>query len=370
MADVAAYPLQNCCGIRRLAAPSPQHAPHKNQLYCLFPARQPRLSPPPESDCVLGRNISSDNIHAYFCSHFHGQRSILVDRSRSIDTQTRKRRGRKQPSANTIAARRPHRSPDLAQCGRPSDGQNGRLALEGYLQPPPAETEETPASSAPSNPTYPSEAQVASSPMQPQPTSAMTSASLSETPQQEPTEETPRGRKQRRKKTSATSGASIISFNGSCWTTAKCFLERTDAFIVLIQETKLDGEAKAKADQWCLRHKWQPFIAPYGRSAAGKPTAGTGVDVRNHIGGAPIAGPGAICPHPESIMDGWEMPAHLNFGMRGGLIVASVYLECGAGIGVEIKNWQRLLKIGGTMQNFGRPFVLGGDWNISAAMLS
>ena len=162
---------------------------------------------------------------------------------------------------------------------------------------------------------------------------------------------------------------SLITFNGSCWPTAKEFLDRTDASIVLAQEVKLDGDAKAEAEQWCLRHRWQPFITPCCRPAAGNPTAGTGIFVRSHIGAAPIIGPGATSKHPGSIMDGWAMAVHVDVGMKGGLIVASVYLECGQGIGCETRNWQRLLRIGETMQHFGRPFILGGDWNVGAAEL-
>ena len=160
-----------------------------------------------------------------------------------------------------------------------------------------------------------------------------------------------------------------MCFSGSCWATARSFLERTDAHIVLVQETKLDGESKAEAEQWCLNHKWQGFISPCLRSEAGLPTAGTGVFVRSHIGAAPLAGFGAMT-QPGSICDGWAMAVHCNFGMKGGLIVASVYLECGVGLGFDTKNWHRCLRIAETMNHYGRPFVLGVGTGIIVQLAS
>ena len=93
---------------------------------------------------------------------------------------------------------------------------------------------------------------------------------------------------------------------------------------------KLDGEKLAEAQQWSLKHGWKAFVTPCLRSEVGEPTAGAGVFVRKHIGAAPIVGPGdAHQATPGSICDGWAQAVHLDFAMKGGLIVASVYLESG-----------------------------------------
>ena len=79
-----------------------------------------------------------------------------------------------------------------------------------------------------------------------------------------------------------------------------------------------------------------------------------------------MADPGAShTSESGSIVDGWACAAHLDFGMRGGLIVVSLYLECGTGIGIETDNWQRLLKVGEVINHYGKPVCIGGDFNCS-----
>ena len=56
-------------------------------------------------------------------------------------------------------------------------------------------------------------------------------------------------------------------------------------------------------------------------------------------------------------------------GLRGGLVICSVYLETKVGLGAESKNWQSLLRIGETLNHFGRPFIVAGDFNNSVGML-
>ena len=89
------------------------------------------------------------------------------------------------------------------------------------------------------------------------------------------------------------------------------------------------------------------------RSQAGNPVAGAAVSVRKHIVAAPLEGPGdGQVDQPGSIVDGWPMVGHLEFGMSGGLIVVFVYLECGIGIGVETNNWQNIVADWGKVAAF------------------
>ena len=57
-----------------------------------------------------------------------------------------------------------------------------------------------------------------------------------------------------------TGGTKFITFNGSCWNTAKAYLSRTDALVVMAQDLKLDGTDKTEAENWCKRNRWKPFI--------------------------------------------------------------------------------------------------------------
>ena len=61
------------------------------------------------------------------------------------------------------------------------------------------------------------------------------------------------GREWKKRRKHRSDGAAIVTFNGSCWATAKDFLERTEAHVVLCQETKLEGERKLDAETWAAR---------------------------------------------------------------------------------------------------------------------
>ena len=81
----------------------------------------------------------------------------------------------------------------------------------------------------------------------------------------------PQGRRKRR-----IDGASIISFNGNCWATARDFLIRTDAAVVTLQETKLDGEKLDEAEEWCFRNGWKPFCCTLSQVRQGGGPCGSG----------------------------------------------------------------------------------------------
>jgi hypothetical protein len=175
------------------------------------------------------------------------------------------------------------------------------------------------------------------------------------------------GKKKRRKRRDE--GANIISFNANCWATVKDFLTRTDAQVVMGQETKLDGDRIKEAEEWCIRNGWKAFFSPCLRSDKGEPRGGAAVFVRKHISACAISGPKPGST-PASVLDGWCAAAHVDYGCRGGLVLGSVYLECNIGLKTTSSNWQRLSRIGEMLTCYGRPFVLGGDWNASVHELN
>ena len=60
------------------------------------------------------------------------------------------------------------------------------------------------------------------------------------------------------------------------------------------------------------------------------------------------------------MLDGWCAALHVDYGLKGGLLVASIYLECGMCLGVKTDTWQRICRIGEMLTHYGKPFVLGG----------
>ena len=180
-------------------------------------------------------------------------------------------------------------------------------------------------------------------------------------------EELDKTRKRRKHKSE---GLEIVTDNGSCWATTKDFLQRTSAHAVCSQELKLDGEDKLSSEDWCITNGWKPFISPCCRTDKGECSAGVGIFVRKHLGATPLKGNGASQKLKHgSIVDGWAQAIHLETGLRGGLIICSVYLETGIGIGVETCNWQRLLRVGESLNYYGKPYVVAGGFNNSVAVL-
>lgn len=176
---------------------------------------------------------------------------------------------------------------------------------------------------------------------------------------------------QRPRRKRRSDGLEVISFNGSCWASARDFLSRTTAHVVCIQETKLDGDQKAAAENWCVKQECKPFIASCFRSRPGEPTAGVGVLVRSHVGAVPLNAPSAGAnSEPGVILNGWATAVYVECSMRGGMTIGSIYLECGTGIGVNTGNWHRIFKAGEFLRHLGTPCCLGGDFNCSPKALA
>ena len=70
-------------------------------------------------------------------------------------------------------------------------------------------------------------------------------------------ESEPGEHKRRRKRRK--DGGTFISFNGSCWPTARAFLQRTEAKVVMAQELKLRNQTRLEAETWCKRARLETF---------------------------------------------------------------------------------------------------------------
>ncbi|CAK0816223.1 unnamed protein product, partial [Prorocentrum cordatum] len=77
----------------------------------------------------------------------------------------------------------------------------------------------------------------------------------------------------------------LASFNGSCWNTFKEYLIACprDVAAAAAQELRIHGRDKAAAALWAARHGWKPYIAACRRLESGRPTAGTGIFICDHI---------------------------------------------------------------------------------------
>lgn len=129
--------------------------------------------------------------------------------------------------------------------------------------------------------------------------------------QQEPLP--PPGKRKRRVR-----GADFESFNGSCWSTARDYLTRSTARVVMAQELKLAGASQAEAEQWCTKNGWQAFLTSCTHTETGQPSAGVGIFVRSYIRAARLETPDSAEANGCGVVPHWAAAVHLDFAMRGG----------------------------------------------------
>ena len=84
-------------------------------------------------------------------------------------------------------------------------------------------------------------------------------------------------------------GASLIVCTANCtsWTSAKKYVQKTKAHLLLLQELKLRGDELAEASQWLGRNSWKSILAEAGLGPMGEPSAGVGILVRDWMGLGP-----------------------------------------------------------------------------------
>ena len=156
----------------------------------------------------------------------------------------------------------------------------------------------------------------------------------------------------------------LESLNSTCERSARARLAETPSDIVCVQEHHKLLHELDETKRLSMRAGWK---AAYdgALSTTGKGTSGgTGIAVREWVG---IRDADVLPTDVE-----WP-PAH-RFSLRwvdavikGGILVASVYLETGSGFGgadIGILNM-----VGQVLRAYGRPFVLGGDWQMNRAVL-
>ena len=164
-----------------------------------------------------------------------------------------------------------------------------------------------------------------------------------------------RQRRNARKKNSAL----LVTANTTSRASAELMLKRglasLGAAVGLIQEAKVPRQAISTLEDACLRAGYATAINPctgQGQTAS----AGTAVAAQWHWGlGSPAATDG---PH---LVTGRVSLMVWNGALVGGILAGTVYCQDGAG---AAGNWHILGPLGEALTAMGRPFVIGGDWNM------
>ena len=163
----------------------------------------------------------------------------------------------------------------------------------------------------------------------------------------------------------------FVTFNGGCWANCRAYLEAARRGphaprIVAAQELRLDGDDLRAAERWCACNGWRPYIAACRRLASGMPSAGVGLFIRKHVSVTLLRGVPAMQGHV--VIPHFAVMVHVDTGIKGGLLVGSVYLEDSQPHSPA--NQQRLHRCAEVLAHQARPFVIGGDWNQTPADLS
>ena len=170
------------------------------------------------------------------------------------------------------------------------------------------------------------------------------------------------------------SALSIVSINSSGWGPATAILaappggapdarEAHRGDVVLLQERRLGPGRVAEQEQWCRQVGLHAVIAPGspspGVAQVRAASGGTGVAVESWRG---MRGPGAEGSKQSCRAAVCRATlAHADAPMPGGIVVGAVYLANDSSGPVSMS---ALRGVGKTLLRAGKPWILGGDWNV------
>eukprot|EP00959_Pyramimonas_sp_CCMP1952_P044087 921469-Pyramimonas_sp.AAC.1 len=118
----------------------------------------------------------------------------------------------------------------------------------------------------------------------------------------------------------------MASFNSSGWPQTQDFLDQMRRIqVVAGQGLHLEGHRRLLAEGWYLKRDWRAFTSDAQLSDDGKALGGVGLFVRRHINAVPLQ---AFTATHEPI-PGRSVVMMIQYGIRGGLIVGSTYLQQG-----------------------------------------
>ncbi len=159
-------------------------------------------------------------------------------------------------------------------------------------------------------------------------------------------------------------GLPIVTGNGTGWGPLQAWLTESAYGVMCMQEHKLTHpEDVAAASTEARRKGWKSFwtAAIPSKYEAEAPSAGTVVMVKAEFGAMDPPGGSDVVP-------GHCSAALVEAGGIGGLVVYSIYLECGGELGPG--NWHTLTCIAQHARAHGRPWAMAGDWNVTPETLA
>ena len=151
----------------------------------------------------------------------------------------------------------------------------------------------------------------------------------------------------------------ILSMNCTVWSSGAIALQQqAKADVALIQEHHLSNNL-ANEEAWSRKAGWKMKLSPARCTGEGGTEGGVGIATLPHFGLS------SIHQHDKWLAGHRHRAAAMHFGgvLKGGIMVLSTYLQHSVGMSPE--NWSTLLAIGETVRAMDRPFVIGGDFNMS-----
>ena len=152
------------------------------------------------------------------------------------------------------------------------------------------------------------------------------------------------------------------TINSSSWTSAKPWLVKSPAHIILVQEHHLASEASIEeASAWSRRHGWLARITPALVTPEGGTSGGTAILVRDWLGCCDVTkGPDLI---PGRATACWvQVPGSVT------ILCVSLYLKDSEGLSEY--NLGALAKVGALCNSSSSPFLVGGDFNMPPTELA
>ncbi len=156
----------------------------------------------------------------------------------------------------------------------------------------------------------------------------------------------------------------LESVNSTCERSARARLRKTLADVVCVQEHHQLADQLDEVRRLSGRAGWKAAYDSALHTTGKGSSGGTGIAVREWVG----------IREADALPTDVEWPPQHRFSLRwvdvvvkGGILVGSVYLETGAGYGGA--NIGILNMIGQVLRAYGRPFILGGDWQMDRTTL-
>ncbi|CAK0874432.1 unnamed protein product, partial [Prorocentrum cordatum] len=159
----------------------------------------------------------------------------------------------------------------------------------------------------------------------------------------------------------------LEAFRDRCYADNKqklgCLTEQINGCnVLLFQETRLSGARTTDAEGELRRRGWRAAGVEPGVSGGGPGVWGLLTCSRLEHGLAPMMGYESPVVRPGRV----QLLHHAGLTL-GGVVVWNVYLESGAG--VNAFNYEALRDVACRLKQYGRPCVIGGDFNCTKAEL-